>query len=394
MVTEAKVAIAGGSLGGLTAGLVLRDLGLDVTIFERSSAELEQRGAGIGFLPDSARYLVERAGLALDAISTSTDLIRYYGRGGEVANEISHAYHFSSWNTVYRHLLEAFGRDRYLLGHEVVDRRETGASVVVDLADGTSGEFDLLVCADGVGSRFRHQLLPGAQRQYAGYVAWRGMVSEARLPPAVAKPLVEAISYYVYANSHILVYPIPGRDGSLVPGERLVNFVWYRNYLPGDDLEDVLRDAEGVQRDLYLPPGAPRADHVAEVRATAKARLPGIIAEVVTSTDQLSLQVIYDVEAPRMAFGRTCLIGDAAWVVRPHAAAGTAKAASDAWALADALAAHPTVPEALAAWEPGQVALGRQLLERTRRLGTRSQFTCTWHPADPDVLFRLREQGP
>ena len=394
MVTDAKVAVAGGSLGGLTAGLVLRDLGLDVTIFERSTAELEQRGAGIGFLPDSARYLVERAGLALDEISTSTDVIRYYGRRGEVVDEIRHTYHFSSWNTVYRRLLEAFGRDRYLLGHEVVDRRETGSSVVVDIADGSSDEFDLLVCADGVGSRFRKRLLPEARREYAGYVAWRGMVPEAQLAEAVAEPLAQAISYYVYANSHILVYPIPGLDGSLVPGERLINFVWYRNYLAGDDLDDVLLDIDGVQRELSLPPGKARADHVAEVRAAAAARLPGIIAEVVAATDQPFLQVIYDVEAPSMAFGRTCLIGDAAWVARPHAAAGTAKAAADSWALADALASHPTVPEALAAWEPGQVALGRQLLERTRRLGTRSQFTCTWHPSDPEVLFRLRKEGP
>ena len=63
-----RVVIAGGSLGGLTAGLLLSDLGLDVTIHERSPAELEQRGAGIGFLPDSYRYLVERAGVALTVI--------------------------------------------------------------------------------------------------------------------------------------------------------------------------------------------------------------------------------------------------------------------------------------------------------------------------------------
>ena len=53
MVHNTRVAIVGGSLGGLTVGLLLRDLGLDVTIYERSPAELQQRGAGIGFLPAS-----------------------------------------------------------------------------------------------------------------------------------------------------------------------------------------------------------------------------------------------------------------------------------------------------------------------------------------------------
>jgi 2,6-dihydroxypyridine 3-monooxygenase len=106
------------------------------------------------------------------------------------------------------------------------------------------------------------------------------------------------------------------------------------------------------------------------------------------------VQVVYDVEIDRMAFGRTCLIGDAGFVARPHAAAGTAKAAANAWALAESLATHDTVPAALAAWEPGQLALGRQLVERTKRLGERSQFTGTWDPTDPDLLFRLREEGP
>ena len=389
-----RVAVAGGSLGGLTVALLLRDLGCDVTIHERSSVELEQRGAGIGFLPDSARYLVERIGVALDEISTRTDLIRYFDRRGGITHEIRHRYHFSSWNTIYRQLLAAFGRDRYLLGREVTGRDELSDTVRVHFADGATCEADLLVCADGVGSTFRRQLLPDVQHQYVGYVGWRGMARERDLQPATAELLGEAISYYVYANSHILVYPIPGADGSVVPGERLINFVWYRNYSEGDDVRDLLLDAQSVQRDISLPPGAVRAEHVGELRATAAARLPAVLGEVVQAVADPFLQVIYDVDIPRMVFGRTCLIGDAGFIARPHAAAGTAKAAANAWALAEALAAHDTIPAALAAWEPGQLALGRQLLERTQRLGSRSQFTGTWDPTDTDALFRLRDEGP
>jgi 2,6-dihydroxypyridine 3-monooxygenase len=60
-----RAAVIGGSVGGLTAALLLRALGVevDVDVYERSPAEQAQRGAGIGFLPDSARYLVERAGV-------------------------------------------------------------------------------------------------------------------------------------------------------------------------------------------------------------------------------------------------------------------------------------------------------------------------------------------
>lgn len=389
-----RVAVAGGSLGGLTAALVLRDLGLDVTVYERSPAELEQRGAGIVFLPATYRYLVERAGADLDAISTRTEHVRYLGRDGCVVHDEAHAHRFTSWNTAYRHLLGAFGRERYLLGCEVVGFAQDDGGVDVELAGGGPPErVDLLVCADGLGSTARQRLLGEVAPAYAGYVAWRGMVPEGSLDPPVARALGDAITYYVHANSHALAYPIPGPDGSVAPGERLVNFVWYRNYLAGGDLDDLLTPDDGVRRTLSLPPGAVRADHAAELRAAAEARLPTALAAVVVATDQPFLQVVYDVDVPRMAFGRVCLVGDAAFVARPHAGAGTAKAAADAWALADALARHGGVPEALAVWEPGQLALGRQLLERTRRIGRRSQVDNTWRPGDPELVFGLHGPG-
>ncbi len=117
-----------------------------------------------------------------------------------------------------------------------------------------------------------------------------------------------------------------------------------------------------------------------------------MIADVVVSTEQPFVQVIFDVDVPKMAFDRVCLIGDAAFVARPHAAAGTAKAAADAWSLAAALQGATAVPSALRAWEPGQLALGRKLLERTRRIGARSQVEGSWRPGDPELIFGL--EGP
>jgi len=393
MVTRARVAIAGGSLGGLTAALVLRDLGLDVTVYERSPSELQQRGAGIGFLPASYRYLDERTAVDLDAISVTTAHIRYLARDGTVVHEQAHRYRFSSWNTVYRQLLAAFGPERYLLGREVSTFTQNDQAVEVLFADGAVDTVDLLVCADGVGSRSRAHLLPDVRARYSGYVAWRGMVPEHTLASAVRDRLADAITYCLYANSHILLYPIPGHDGSVSPGERLINFVWYRNYLDDGDLGDLLTDADGVRRDLSLPPGGVRGPHVDELRAEAAARLPAPVAAVVDAVEQPFLQVVYDVEVSRMAFGRVCLIGDAAWVARPHAAAGTAKAAADAWTLSESLEDHDDVPGALLAWEPGQLALGRQLLDRTRRIGARSQVECSWRPGDPELIFGLYGPG-
>lgn len=388
-----RAAVIGGSLGGLTAALLLHELGVEVDVYERSPSELAQRGAGIGFLPESARYLVERAGVELNRISVATSHIRYLDRRGEVIYDGLHPYRFSSWNTVYRQLLACIKPSQYHLGHEMTGWVDDGGAVEARFANKPSQHVDLLVCADGVGSAARARLLPAVRPSYSGYVAWRGMIPEASLDMATRAVFDDAITYYVYANSHILVYPIPGLDGSVTPGERLINFVWYRNYLEGSDLDDVLTDDTGERRDISLPPGAARARHVAELRAVAAARLPEPIARVVCSTAQPFLQVVYDIEVPRMAFGRVCLIGDAAFVARPHAAAGTAKAAADAWALADALDRQHDVPSALAQWEPGQLALGQQLLDRNRRNGRRSQFDGTWVPGDPELIFGLRAPG-
>ncbi len=372
------IAVVGGSLGGLTAGCLLSDAGHRVVVYERSPIELEERGAGIGFLPETYRYLVEHAGISLDAVAVTTEHIRYLGRDGSVIHDDPHRYLFSSWNTVYREMLACFDRSDYRLAHELTDIELE--PLVLGFANGEVIRPDLAVFADGVSSTARTTLLPDVRPQYAGYVAWRGVVPETRLSAATRRVLDDAITYYVYANSHILVYPIPGRDGSVVPGERLINIVWYRNYLAGDDLDDLLLDQNGTRREVSVPPGALRPEHVAEARAVATARLPGPIAELVLAIDDPFVQVVFDLEVPRMAFGHACLLGDAAFVARPHAAAGTAKAAEDAWTLRDALAAHPDDPAAaLAAWEPGQLALGRSLAGADA--GDRSSIAGRWELA-------------
>jgi len=76
-----------------------------------------------------------------------------------------------------------------------------------------------------------------------------------------------------------------------------------------------------------------------------------------------------------MTFGRVALIGDAAFIPRPHTAAGTAKAAANAIALAESVKHNHNVIKALKTWEPLQLAYGRQLMASGQQLGNRSQFS-------------------
>ena len=387
------VAVVGGSIGGLTAALLLRDAGCRVTVHERSRSSLDARGAGIAVLEQTLRYPVERLGVDPATISTSTTTMQFLAPDGSTAYAAPQHYRFSSWNTIYRLLRDAFPAEQYLLGRELVGFAGTGPGVRLEFADGEEPTADLLVCADGITSMCRQRLLPDVAPRYAGYVAWRGTVPEADLAPATYDALHDAITYQVMPGSHILVYPIPGPGGCVEPGRRLVNMVWYRNVAP-DALPEFLTDRDGVAREVSLPPGQVRPDQVDAMRADAAALLAPPIADVVLSVAEPFVQAVFDIEVPAMAAGRVCLLGDAAFAVRPHAAAGTAKAAEDGWVLAEEiLRAQGDVDAALPRWEQRQLALGTSLLARTREIGDSSQFGGHFRPGDPRLVFGLHGPG-
>ena len=388
-----RVAVAGGSLGGLTAALVLRDLGCEVNVYERSTAELQGRGAGIVVLDETTRYLRERTAIDLDDVTVRTSRLRYLGPDGDVVYDGPRTLRYSGWQTIYRALLGGFPPDRYHFGAEVAEFREVDGGVDLELANGEEDRVELLVCADGIASTSRHRLLPAVRPVYAGYVAWRGTVEEGRLSGSVTRAFDDAIVYQVIPSGHILVYPIPNADGDTAPGHRLLNFVWYRNYAD-DELGDLMTDRAGVRHERTLPPGTVADEHLDEMQSRASATLAPPLAEVVRATDAPFVQAVFDIDVPRMAFGRVCLLGDAAFVIRPHIAAGTAKAAADGWALAGALrTTGGRVVEALTAWEGLQLAVGRAALERSRRNGMRSQFEDV-DPGRPRVGVRARGSTP
>lgn len=162
----------------------------------------------------------------------------------------------------------------------------------------------------------------------------------------------------------------------------------------GAALTDLMTGVDGRTRAVSLPPGAARPGLVAALHADARAHLAPVLAEALIGPAEPFVQVIYDIEVPRMAYGRVCLIGDAAFAVRPHAAAGTAKAAADGWELAAQLtAAGGDVAVALPEWERRQLVLGRELLERNRAIGEASQRDGTFRPGDPALIFGLRGPG-
>ena len=389
-----RVAIVGGSMGGLTTALLLRDAGHDVDLFERSAGELTGFGAGIVAHEASLRYFVERTTTSPSTMTVPVGTYRLLDGSGSLLFEEPVAYRFISWGRLYQALLAEYGRARYFQGAALVGFSQDARGVDLRFASGKEDRYELLVLADGVLSTGRQRLFPGTEPVYAGYVAWRGTVAEHDIPISVLERIDGAITYALIPHCHILVYPIPGADGRVDRGHRLWNFVCYRNVEKGPPFDELMTDRDGFPHTISLRPGHVQDRHVRELKAFAAANFPDEIAAIIAATEHPFIQAVMDVESPRMAVGRICILGDAAFAARPHAAAGTAKAAEDAWMLAEAIEAFEgDLAGALSSWSDHQTALGSRLLSRSRDIGEGSQFRCDWQPGDPRHRFGLYEPG-
>ena len=360
--------VIGGSLGGLIAAHLLRGAGWDVTVFERNAEELASRGVGLGTHPQLIAIL-KRAGIDFDeSMGIKPPRAVCLGSGGEILVEQPTARTLSGWSRLYRALLDALPAHTYKLGKRLSRVEQDGDGVTAIFADGTRERGDLLVGADGIRSTVRSQLLPDVQPVYAGYVAWRASIDEADVPPNLWRELVELYAFCLPEGEQLISYAVPGRDNSTAVGHRGYNIVWYRA-VDRDTLTDMSTDAAGRHHVNGIPPPLIRPDVVARIKADAKAVIAPQIADVFARAAPF-FQPIYDLTSPRIVFGRVVLAGDAAFVARPHAGAGTTKAALDAACLADSLRdAGDDLDAGLRHYEQMQLPFGHTLVEVNRAEG-------------------------
>jgi len=367
--------VIGGSMSGLFAGLQLRARGFAVDIYERVDSELSGRGAGIvaqPVVPKTMRELgIDTADLGVEM--TTRKILDVEGR---VVVEAHCPQTLTAWERLYRILRDAFPAAHYHRGIGLKSFEQTSRSVTAHFTDGRSMEADLLVGADGIRSTVRQQLLPDLNPLYAGYVAWRSLLPEQAIPPAIHRELFEHMTFCLPPSEQFLGYPVAGPDNDLRPGHRRYNVVWYRPAEESTELQRLLTDDSGVTHSLSIPPPLIRKEHIATMRADAERLVAPQFRAIARLMDEPVLQPIYDLETPRMAFGRVAIIGDAAFVARPHVGAGVSKACEDVSALADAVASDEVEP-ALMKFEAQRLPVGRRIIERARHLGAYLQATQT-----------------
>ncbi len=356
-------------MSGLFAAILLRRAGWEVDVYERVDVGLIGRGAGI-VTHAEMRAVLRAAGCDPSAdFGVEIAMRRTLDRSGALAGEYACPQTSTSWDRVFRMLRQQFPDAHYHIGKELLRIEQAGDRVVAHFADGTAADGDLLVAADGFRSNVRADVLPEVKPAYAGYIGWRGLVDESALPPAVHADVFEMMVFGLPPNEQFISYPVAGRDNDLRPGHRRCNFVWYRPADEATELRRLLTDASGRFHALGIPPPLVRDDVIASLRDASRTLLAPQLDAVVSLTPQPFLQPIFDVETTRMAIGRVAIIGDAAYLARPHVAAGVTKAAEDAMALANALRAHGDVAAALAAFERERIPANMRIMQRGRDLG-------------------------
>jgi 2-polyprenyl-6-methoxyphenol hydroxylase-like FAD-dependent oxidoreductase len=106
------------------------------------------------------------------------------------------------------------------------------------------------------------------------------------------------------------------------------------------------------------------------MHADARDIMPDVMLDCVKTMKQPFITPIYDFLAPRIAFGRVAMVGDAAANPRPHMGFGVAKAGNDAETLAKALDSHDDIDTALAAYNAERQPIGNTIVMHSRKLGT------------------------
>lgn len=382
-----KVGIVGGSIAGCTAAVELLRAGHEVLVLERSRGGLTGRGAGIGTPVGTIETLVARDLIDADMprfvvselpLASREDANDRYGQRA-LTLPLNMA--LLNWGDLWRQLRSRVPDSMYTEGTEVTSSRAEGDGVVLACASGWTGEYDLVLFADGYRSMGRSALFPHQHPSYRGYVLWRGTLDESRLTESA--PLETALYrlHYKGLPGNAVFYFVPGKDGSTRPGSRWVNWACYVP-VEAEALPEFLVDRHGRQHEHSLPPGSMRPSEEARLQELMAEHLPSYFAEIVSDSTNTFAQPIFSVTVPANAVGRRALLGDAGAVAPPFTGSGVFKAMMNAVELATALGEPGSTLDALERWSVEQAQRGLRLAA----LGDQMERAFVWDAPDFSMM--------
>jgi salicylate hydroxylase len=376
-VTKNRILIAGAGIGGLTAGASLLQAGHDVTIFEQAS-ELSEVGAGLQ-ISANATHVLHHLGLGVPlaqvGVRPGAYVFRLHDTGEEIhrfaLSDEHEQLHGAPYYQLHRadvHTLLAakvleLKHDAIRLNCRVIGFEESGDSVKVRLADGTSVQGDLLVGADGLKSVICQQIVGNVPATYTGDAAWRITVPVECLPQNF---MDQVMMVWMGPGRHVVTYYL--RAGALL------NFV-----------------------------GLVETDEVSEESWTAKfpwerfkADFAGWHADVQTIIDAADRDgcyrwsLHYRPVITNWSTRRATLLGDSVHPTLPYLAQGACMAIEDGAVLTRALDHADSIPDALQLYQ-------RNRIDRTVRIVNQSTANrALFHLRTVDGIrasFAKRDEG-
>ena len=336
-MTELKVLIVGGGIGGLAAALCCAQQGMAVSLFEQAP-QFGEVGAGIQLSPNCTRVLhdlgleseLKAVGFLPQGVEMrdwkSGRVLSFNPLGDAVLEQYGFPYYHVHRADLVEVLVKAAQANPRIALHtdarvEGIDRRADGVGVEVG---GATHEGDLLVGADGIHSVVRAALFGAEAPTFTGNVAWRGLVAAERLPEGLVRPMATA---WWGPNKHFVHYYV--RRGELVNCVCVV-------------------EKQGWKVESWTERGD---------QAELKADFAGWHETIEQLIDNMDPDTCYKwalFDRPPMARwsdGCVTLLGDACHPTLPFMAQGAAMAIEDGAVLARCVAGAGDTPQGLARYE-------------------------------------------
>ena len=368
-MTDTRVLIIGGGIGGLTAALALQQKGIRVAVYEQVP-QLGEVGAGVTITPNSCHALnhllgedvVERichvpaSGAIKHYLSGETLIDTRRGDGPKKQYGAHYCQvHRADLHDTLAAAVRANDPDCLHVAHQFTGLEESVDGITARFANGATATGDILVGCDGIRSAVRQALWGEEEIKFTGFVAFRGLVPTAALEPAFREPDSAAFAGRGHTFTRYKV-----RQGTLY------NFVAFTRR----DEWEAEGWSEPAAREEML---AEFHDFAPEVQAIMRA----------VPDDQLFKWGLFDrPPLERWTKGRATLLGDAAHPMTPFLAQGAAMAIEDGLILARALEASADWHEALERYEKARYDRGTYVMCESHVNAERI------YKRDPDTLNR------
>jgi 2-polyprenyl-6-methoxyphenol hydroxylase-like FAD-dependent oxidoreductase len=337
--------IVGAGFAGLTAARALAQRAWSVRVHERAD-RLRTTGAGI--------YIYENGLRVLEALGAYDAAVKGapFAHTREVRDDQNRTISVHKWqgtsrvySIVRQTVINALAEQARKAGAEIVFNSEAIGAVAdgtLVLSDGSTVKADLVIGADGTGSRLRDGLGLLAKRKYLVDGCTRLLIPKTM--EEVAQHADGATTVEYWSGSRRVLYT-PCSETEVYIALTML------------DTDDVAK-ATPVEREAWT-------------------RWFPHLSALIARLGEGRYDRFEYIKLKRWSAGKVAIIGDAAHALPPNIGQGGGCAMMNALSLAVYLDREKSVPAALAAWEQNE----RAITEHTQRISLMLGWPTTWPPA-------------